>query len=86
MKEEPHVTKSSVTFDVFGATYPENVNLTGLTNGAYWVSFVAHRTGGVPENVMLNAGSAYAVRMTGMPIRLVSDQLDTNLDCLYHHL
>ncbi len=54
-----------VTFEVFAGTYPEILNLTGLQNGPYWVSYVARRVSGVPDRVDLAAFGTYGVRLIG---------------------
>jgi parallel beta-helix repeat protein len=55
----------SVTFEVFAGTYNEQVDLTGLTQTAFWVSYIAHLTSGVPDEVTLNSGSTYGVVLRG---------------------
>jgi len=56
---------ASVTFEVFQGTYNEMVDLTGLTPTAYWVSYIAHLTSGLPDEVTLNAGGTYGVVLRG---------------------
>jgi hypothetical protein len=56
----------SVTFEVFRGEYLEMVDLTGLTQTAYWVSYIAHLTSGVPDDVTLNAMSQYGVKLVAV--------------------
>jgi hypothetical protein len=44
----------TITFDVYSGTYFERLDLSWLTNGAYWVNFIGH-TGNL---VTLNAGAS----------------------------
>jgi len=56
----------SVTFEVFRGEYFEDVFLTGLAWNPYWVSYIAHQTGGAPDTVKLNTMSEYGVELTGV--------------------
>jgi hypothetical protein len=57
----------NVTFVVFAGTYAENLELTGLQNGPYWVNYIARTSGSPPrpDEVTMAAGSSYGVTLRG---------------------
>jgi len=54
-----------VTFEVFGGSYAENIDLTGLERTPYWLNYIAHLSSGVPDEVNVSASGSYAVTMRG---------------------
>ncbi|MEO0078340.1 MAG: right-handed parallel beta-helix repeat-containing protein, partial [candidate division WOR-3 bacterium] len=57
----------NVTFVVFGGIYKENIDLTGLENGPYWVNYIARTSGSPPQpdEVYLQATGSYGITLRG---------------------